>query len=131
MDRSAALRYLARPTRLGTDLANRLLDEAAEHGTATDPDGRATVTFKDGAWEVHRPGFGHPRGSYYYLSDLHPVDCTECGCPHFLWDGRPHMSVGDPYETCTCGHLTFKHCFRKVSDTLDVCKDPSRYGSAP
>jgi hypothetical protein len=134
MNRFSARGYLIRPVRLSRDEADALLDEAERDGKAVAlvaeaerregvTDERVTVTYKGGAYEVHRPGFSH--GMHYnYMDDLHPVDCERCGCKHWRDNGRSSVLVGDPPSTCQCGHPTSRHRFRRVRQTLEICKAP-------
>lgn len=138
MRRHAAESYLLRSVRLPRAQVTGLLDEAERTGTGEAlwdeadrhpgvTDVRATVTYDAGAWEVHRPGFAHGFASYFYLDDLHPVDCTECYCAHYRHNGRSAVLQGDPPAICRCGHPSFRHRFREVRDTLDVCKAPETW----
>ena len=125
MTRFSAERYLILSVRFSREQANALLDEAEREGNAEHE--RATVTCKNGAYEVHRPGFAHGFASYNYLDDLHPVECEQCYCRHYRHDGRSNVLVGDPPSTCRCGHRSMRHRFREVRETLDICKAPETW----
>ena len=125
MNRFSAERYLLGPVRFRRDLVTALLDEAERTGKAEHE--RATVTCQGEAYEVHRPGFAHGFSSYNYLDDLHPVDCEECYCKHYRHDGRSNVLQGDPPSTCRCGHYAMHHRFRRVRETLDICKAPDTW----
>lgn len=140
MRRYSAERYLLLSVRLPRDQVAELLDEAERAGKAEAlweegrrypgvTDVRATVIYdasKGEAWEVHRPGFSH--GMHYnYLDDLHPVECTECYCRHHRHNGRSSVLRGDPPSACQCGHLTARHRFREVRETMDICKAPETW----
>ncbi len=137
MTRFSARGYLIRSMRFSRDQADALLDQAERDGKAVAlvaeaerregvTDERATVTCKDGTYEVHRPGFSH--GMHYnYLDDIHPVECTKCYCRHHRDDGRSHVLRGDPPSACRCGHLTVHHRWRVIRDVADVCKAPETW----
>jgi hypothetical protein len=137
MDRFSAKGYLIRSVGLSRDEADALLDEAERDGKAVAlvpeaerregvTDERATVTCKDGTYEVRRPGFCH--GMHYnYLDDIHPVECTKCYCRHHRDDGRSHVLQGDPPFACRCGHLTVHHRWHVIRDVTDVCKAPETW----
>lgn len=107
-----------------TGHAEALWDEADRRPGVTDI--RATVTYADGVWEVHRPGFSHGM-HYHYLDDIHPVECTECYCRHWRADGHSHGLQGDPPSGCQCGHLTQHHRWRVIRDVIDVCTAPETW----
>jgi hypothetical protein len=125
MTRDSARRYLLMSVRFSRDRVTELLEQAERDGNAEDE--RATVTCKHGVYEVHRPGFVHSMGTYNYLDDLHPVDCTQCDCRHYRHDGRSNVLIGDPPATCRCGHLCCRHVFREVRKTLEICKAPETW----
>lgn len=126
MNRHSAERYLLRSVQFPRDRVTELLELAERDGKAEDE--RATVTCEGpDRFEVHRPGFAHGFGSYNYLDDLHPVDCTQCYCAHYRHNGRSGILRGDPQRTCRCGHFCSRHRFRQVRETLDICKAPDTW----
>jgi hypothetical protein len=124
------MRYLTGSVRFGRDQAAGLLDDAERDGKAEHE--RATVTCAAGVYEIRRPGFQHRFGSYYYLDDLHPVECTEatCYCRHYRFGRGGGPCRGDPPERCRCGHVVHLHRWREVRATLDVCKAPDTWFTA-
>lgn len=119
------MRYLTGSARFSGEQATALLDAAERDGNAAHE--RATVTFNGEAYEVHRPGFAHGFASYNYLDDLHPVECELCFCKHYRHNGRSNVLRTDPPSTCRCGHMSMRHRFRQVRETLDVCKAPETW----
>lgn len=137
MTRFSARRYLVMSVRVGGGRAEELLDAAERDGEAVElvaegkrrpgvTDVLVTVTYARGAWEVHRPGFAHGM-LYNYLDDLHKVDCELCGCRHFRHGSGGGPCWGDPPERCQCGHLSLRHRYRQLRDTLDVCRAPETW----
>lgn len=140
MERFSARRYLRQGVRLHYWEADALLDAAARTGKASwlwdeenchpdVTDVRVTVTVHGDhrGWQVHRPGFEHRYGGYYYLDDGHSVDCERCYCLHYRWDLRSGMLRGEPPSTCRCGHYAMRHHYRRVRDVIEVCRDPDSW----
>lgn len=126
MTRRSAERYLLMSVRFSRERVTELLELAARDGKSEDE--RATVTCNaPDSFEVHRPGFSHGFAGFYYLDDLHPVECTECYCKHYRHNGRSNVLIGDPPTTCRCSHLCMRHTFREVRKTLDICKAPETW----
>lgn len=42
-------------------------------------------------------------------------------------DAGPSLLIGDPPETCRCGHYVGRHRFRQIRDVIEVCRDPDSW----